>query len=183
MPHTPAEQVFWHHQAQPTEASGTSDPNHPQQQFVILQLDNSGQQHQQTATLPHMSGGYLAGLATRTFFFCSLSAKNHWFGWRANQRPLIKETLFLFCFSQQLPCLRLGPFRAFWADTTPFKGPQLASFNCFRNYKDTRTSLGVPQAHQARRSQDTIKINATKLHWALVENTLFTPILDDEKLR
>ena len=68
MPHTPAEQVFWHHQAQPTEASGTSDPNHPQQQFVILQLDNSGQQHQQTATLPHMSGGYLAGLATRTFF-------------------------------------------------------------------------------------------------------------------
>ena len=68
MPHTPAEQVFWHHQAQPTEASGTSDPNHPQQQFVILQLDNSGQQHQQTATLPHMSGGYLAGLATRAFF-------------------------------------------------------------------------------------------------------------------
>ena len=34
------------------------------------------------------------GLATNWIFFCFLFVKNHWFTWRANQWPLIKETLF-----------------------------------------------------------------------------------------
>ena len=34
--------------------------------------------------------------------------------------------------SQQLPRFRLRPLRAFWADTTPFKGPWLALCVAFR---------------------------------------------------
>ena len=67
------------------------------------------------------------GLATNSIFFCFLFVKNHWFAWRANQWPLIGETLF----SSVPPSNSLDsvsdPWRAFWADTAPFKGPRLAS--------------------------------------------------------
>ena len=76
---------------------------------------------------------------------------------RANQWPLIRETLF----SSVPPCNSLATvldqWRAFWADTAPFKGPQPQRMHCFRNYGDTRTQSGAHLAHLARRFQDTVK--------------------------
>ena len=39
-------------------------------------------------------GSASAGLATKSIFFCFLFVKNHWSAWRANQWPLIRETVF-----------------------------------------------------------------------------------------
>ena len=36
------------------------------------------------------------GLATNSIFFCFLFVKNHWFSGRANQWPLVGETLFSY---------------------------------------------------------------------------------------
>ena len=64
-----------------------------------------------------------------------------------NQWPLIGETLcILFRSSQQLPRLRLGPWRAFWVVTAPSKGPRLASCVASR----TKEKQGHRQVCHAR---------------------------------
>ena len=61
------------------------------------------------------------------FFFCFLFVKTHWFAWRANQWPLIGETLFSSVPPSNSLVSVSDPRRAFWADTVPFLGPRLAS--------------------------------------------------------
>ena len=52
--------------------------------------------------------------------------KNHWFACMANQRTIVKDTLFSSVPpSNSLACI-LNPWRTFWT-TAPFEGPQLAS--------------------------------------------------------
>ena len=60
-------------------------------------------------------------------FFTFLSVKNHTLAWRANQWPLIWETLFSSVPPSNSLVSVSDPRRAFWADTAPFSGPQLAS--------------------------------------------------------
>ena len=102
----------------------------------------------------------------------------HWFTLRANQWPLIRETLF----SLVPPCNSLATvldqWRAFWADTAPFKGPQPQRMHCFRNYGDTRTQSGAHLAHLARRFQDTVKKQPKQ---TLIVRLLKTPIFIDPK--
>ena len=67
------------------------------------------------------------GLATNSISFCFLLVKYYWFAWRANQWPLIGELLFSSVPSSNSLVSVSDPWRAFWADTAPFKGPRLAS--------------------------------------------------------
>ena len=60
-------------------------------------------------------------------FFCLLFVKTHWFAWRANQWPLIRETPFSSVPPSSSLVSVSNHRRAFWADTTPFSGPRLAS--------------------------------------------------------
>ena len=62
-----------------------------------------------------------------TQFFLFLFVKNHWFAWRANQWPLIGETLFSSVPPSNSLVSVSDPRRAFWADTAPFSGRRLAS--------------------------------------------------------
>ena len=53
--------------------------------------------------------------------------------WRANQRPLVGKTLI-----SSIPAsnsLGSDPWRVFWADTAPFKGPLPRCVSCFRHYR------------------------------------------------
>ena len=61
------------------------------------------------------------------FFSVSFLLKNHWFSRRANQWPLIGETLFSSVPPSNSLVSVSDPRRAFWADTVPFSGPRLAS--------------------------------------------------------
>ena len=67
------------------------------------------------------------GLATNSTIFCLLLIKYHWFAWRENQWLLIREDFILFHFSKLLLSFFSDYWRPIWADTAPFKGPQLAS--------------------------------------------------------
>ena len=63
---------------------------------------------------------------SNSILFCSLFVNNHAFAWRANQWPLVRETLFSVVPPSNSLVPVSDPWRAFWADTTPFKGPRLA---------------------------------------------------------
>ena len=77
----------------------------------------------------------------------------------------------LFRSSQQLPRLRLGPWRAFWADTAPFKGPRLTS--CVAS--GTTEIQRHRQVWRARRGGPRTPSTTTdaNLDCAFVENALF----------
>ena len=76
---------------------------------------------------PHLISWYTPGLATNSIFFCFLFMKNHWFACKANQWPLIGETLISSVPPSNSLVSVSDPWRAYWADTPPFKGPRLAS--------------------------------------------------------
>ena len=57
----------------------------------------------------------------------------------------------LFSSFQQLGFSIMAPWRAFWVDTAPFKGPQPHHLCCCRNFKDTRTPSGVLARHKGPR--------------------------------
>ena len=100
--------------------------------------------------------------------------KNHWFALRANLWP--QGNAFLFCSSQHSLASVLDPWRAFWADTAPFKGPRLAS--CVAS--GTTEIQGDRQVCRTRcRNPRTLSktVNAN-LDYAFVENALFTQILN-----
>ena len=59
-------------------------------------------------------------------FFCFLLVKSQWFVWKANQWPLSRELIFSFVPPRNSLVSVSNPWRAFWADTLPFKGPWLA---------------------------------------------------------
>ena len=85
------------------------------------------------------------GLATNSIFYLSTLVKTHWFAWRANQWPPRQGFTFLFCSSQQLPRLRLGPLKGFLSWHGTLQGPSTQLMRCFQNYRDTRTPSGVPR--------------------------------------
>ena len=51
--------------------------------------------------------------------------KNHWSAWRANKWPLTGEILLSSVPSSNSLVSVLDPWRAFWADVAPFKGPRV----------------------------------------------------------
>ena len=71
------------------------------------------------------------------------------------------------------------PWRAFWADTAPFKGPRL--MHCFRSYRNTRTLSGV-QALSAEVPGHRQKKLTQTLIVRFLKTALFTPIPDCAKL-
>ena len=111
------------------------------------------------------------GLATNSIFICFLFVKNHWFAWRANQWPLVGETLFSSVPPSNSLVSVSDPWRAFWADTAPFKGPRLAS--CVAS--GTTEIQGHLQVCRARRGgpRTPSKIADANLDCAFVENALF----------
>ena len=106
------------------------------------------------------------------FFLFPFSKKNHWFAWRANQWPLKGETLF----SSVPPSNSLVSVsdlrRAFWVDTAPFSGPQLAS--CVAS--ETTEIQGQCWVCRARRGGPRTPSTTTdaNLDCAFVKNTLST---------
>ena len=54
-----------------------------------------------------------------TQFFLFLFVQNHWFAWRANQWPLVRETLFSSVPPSNSLVSVSDPRRAFWADQRP----------------------------------------------------------------
>ena len=76
----------------------------------------------------------------------------------------------LFRSSQQLPHLRLGPLKAFRANTAPFEGPRLAS--CIAS--GTTEIQGHRQVCRARRGgpRTLSRTTLANLDCAFVENTL-----------
>ena len=50
---------------------------------------------------------------------------------------------FLFCFSHQLPRLRLGPMKGFLSWHGALQGPLTRLVRCFWNYRETRTPSGM----------------------------------------
>ena len=113
----------------------------------------------------------LSGLATNSIFFCFLFVKNHWLAWRPNQWPLIWETLFSFVPLRNILVSVSDPWRAFWDDTAPFKGPRLASSLASR----TTEIQGHSQVCRARRESPRTPSTTTdaNLDCAFVENALF----------
>ena len=68
--------------------------------------------------------------------------KYHWFVWRANQWPLVGETLFSsFPRSNSLPRLCLGPLKGFLSWHGALQGPSTCLVLWFRNYRKTRTLM------------------------------------------
>ena len=108
-----------------------------------------------------------SGLGTTTQFVCFLLKKILICLEGRYQWSLIVEDIFLLGFFHRLNSYwSLTSVRAFWADTVPFKGPQLCLICCFRNCRDTRT---VPCVQcSAWRSQDTVS-NWHKLDCAFVK--------------
>ena len=98
----------------------------------------------------------------------------------ANQWSLVEDTI-LFCSSQQLPRLHLGPLKGFLSWHGALQGPDTYLVRCLWNYRDIRTpSGGTPQArrsevlgHRQQQLTQTLIVRLTKTH-------LFTPILDFE---
>ena len=82
------------------------------------------------------------GLATNSILLCFLFVKNHWFTWRANQWPLIGETLFSSVPPSNSLVSISDPWRTFWADTCVLQGPWTRLVSCFRDYRKTRTPSG-----------------------------------------
>jgi len=74
--------------------------------------------------------------------------KDHWFAWRANQWPLVREKLFSFVPHSNSLVSVSDHWRAFWADAAPFNGPRLAS--CVAS--GTTEIQGHRQVSRARRS-------------------------------
>ena len=66
----------------------------------------------------------LPGLINNSIFiFSELFVKDNWVARKRNKWPLIRRTFFVFSVS--------NPRNAFWADTAPFKGPELCLPLCF----------------------------------------------------
>ena len=119
-----------------------------------------------------------SGQATK-LIFPRLYCKNHLFAWMANQWPLDRKHYFFLSFSNSL-VLVSDPWRAFWADTAPFKGPQPRRVYWFR----TTEIQGHRQVLRlTRRSQDTVQNNWRKpwvcvcwkrtfLHWSVIVNRI-----------
>ena len=82
---------------------------------------------------------------------------------------------FLFRSHQQLPFVRLGPLKGFWADT----GPQLAL--CIPSGTTEIQGHCVRCAALCWSSQNTVKRTAANLDCVTVETYFFTLILDCEK--
>ena len=122
-----------------------------------------------------------SGQATNSIFFVSFFVQKHWFAWRSNQWSLVGRKHFYLPFLPVIPLsLSWNPSRAFWADTAPFKSPQLAS--CAAS--GTKETQGHRHLCCARRRgpRTQSKTADTNLDCAFVESVLFyTPILDDEK--
>ena len=79
---------------------------------------------------------------------------------------------FIFRFSQQLPrIIVLDPWRAFWADKAPFKGPRLCALLPELQRIIVKTLSGVP--HLAQRSQVTVMNNWRKPWWTLLKTHYF----------
>ena len=70
-----------------------------------------------------------AGLAT-IFSVSIFGKKNHRFARMANQWLLVGVILFSYVPASNSFVSVWDPWRAFWADTAPFKGPQLALCVC-----------------------------------------------------
>ena len=68
--------------------------------------------------------------------------KNHWFAWRANQWPLIGETLFSVVPPNNSHVSVSGTSEGFLSWNT-LHGPLTHLVRFFRNYRDTRTPSGV----------------------------------------
>ena len=93
------------------------------------------------------------GLATNSMFFCFHFVKKS-IGLKGKSMTPLWGKTFLFRSSQQLPCLRLTPLKGFLSLHSALQGPLM---RCFRNYRETKTSSGVPC--WMRRSQDTVNDN------------------------
>ena len=66
--------------------------------------------------------------------------KNHRSFWRANPRLVDLQTLLSSVSTSNSLVSVSDPWRAFWADKTPFKGPRPKRIRCcFKNYKTTKT--------------------------------------------
>ena len=76
--------------------------------------------------------------------------------------------IVLFRSSKLFPRLRLGPLKAFRADTAPFKGPRLALCVAYRNTEK--------QGHRQNHLIQTLIVHLLKTHF-------LTAILHCEKLR
>ena len=94
---------------------------------VIQVMANAGNNYTQNLSLCRRNCSLckrgnrsIPGLATNSIFFCFLFVKTHWFAWRADQWPLIGETLL----SSVPPSISLvsDPWKGFNT-----KGPRLAS--------------------------------------------------------
>ena len=86
---------------------------------------------QRALTVDHRDGSPPVPLSIQVwpltqFFLFPFCKRNHWFAWRANQWPLIREILFSSVPPSNSLVSVLDPRRAFWADTAPFKSPRLA---------------------------------------------------------
>ena len=74
-------------------------------------------------------------LVTKSSFWVSFFVKSHWLARVANQ-----STFFPY---GNTFILVLDPWRAIWADTAPFKGPQPRLVWCLQNSRDARTLPGA----------------------------------------
>ena len=76
------------------------------------------------------------GLTINWIFFCLLLKKPY-------LSPLSGTILVSFVPPSNSLIPISDPWRAFWADMAPFKGPQPSLLLCFQNLRDTRTPSGV----------------------------------------
>ena len=97
-----------------------------------------------------------SGRAQAIKYFGARHVKNHWFAWRANQWPLIGETLFSSIPSAIPQYQTLEGL--FEMTRVPFKGPQPRRVRCF-----------VIRRRGPRRN---VKNNGLNIECAFVENTL-----------
>ena len=71
------------------------------------------------------------GLSTNSISFCFLFVKKSLFYLEGKSMTPCWETLFSVVPPSNSLVSVSDPWRAFWADTTPFKGPQLWCVRCF----------------------------------------------------
>ena len=74
-----------------------------------------------------------------------------------------------------LPFLpRLGPLKGFWADMTPFNGPQPRLVYCFRNYRGTRTPSIVGLSEEVPWYRQEQLTRTLLVHW--LKTNLFSKL-------
>ena len=119
---------------------------------------------------------------------CSVSRFDHWLGYyclaffvkkssvcqesKSTVPFWINIVLTRYLFLQSTQSQTLESWRAFGADTVPFKGPQAHLVCCFWSIRDIRTLSGL--WHKGRMSQDAVKSHRHK-PWLCIcrKHTLF----------